>query len=860
MMLKIDKISKINKEKLPFNLFLSLILLLILNIFEKYLLKNSFNGNKNINNTIKHKINDQNNIFYKKNRYFNNTIQNEIINDFYYIRSYKGGKLEPEWEWVKNISLVYTWVDGYDVDFQNLKSKYNGGDKENESRFRSADELRYSLRSVEKYMPWHQGNIYILTCQQIPKWLNTDHPRIKVVYHKDIFPKYAYPTFDSGTIELFLDKIPGVTERFIYFNDDFFLNNYVHPSYFFTSKGFYPKIYKNDYLTNLSKNEVKEFKSKEKGMFKVMSYNTKELIKIYFDSEYQYYHLHHFGYVFYRDLMEPFRQLFSEELKVFYFDRFRNWSKPHSLYLYLTFMEYATQNGDYLTFKGNGKSKYFKNYKLPYNRTVENYQVEVIPNSMGRQLIRYSKISNYSDKNQERFDFINSHPNILVYNFNDEYDNEKSLYELTNFMMEKYPYESSFEKKKYMDLESHYYNKINLIENLKDDLTTSLSTNYYGNKKFIFDEKMYIFDSVIKEYKLTIIKEYLDKKKKLSGPEKEMSDNERKEIDILLNYKGNSLDENWRWVENISLVYILENSKPQSHSFSQLKYSLRSVDQYLPWFKGNIYIVTQNEIQNELSWLNLNHSRIKVINQNEIIPDTFSNTTNKWVIEMFLDKIPGITEKFIYLKNNHYFIKYVHPIFFFNEKYYPKYNFNKPLDNKKLEKQKNGKTSFFYTYSVISKYFGKEYINSIRYLKNTPYALYRDLFEPTRQLYEDYLYNMKLLPLHILATYNIYATNQPFYPNYVSGYGLIRNSKLPILEKNRTIRFYGYDITSPLVHRKTILSEMIFNDKTNSIEIIINKILSSNKLFFSFKLNKIYPVNFENLLSKLFSKKAKFES
>ena len=59
---------------------------------------------------------------------------NEKI-DLNYIINYKGGSLEPEWDWVKNVSFVYTWVDGSDLDLANTKSKYNnpiGGYKRNE--------------------------------------------------------------------------------------------------------------------------------------------------------------------------------------------------------------------------------------------------------------------------------------------------------------------------------------------------------------------------------------------------------------------------------------------------------------------------------------------------------------------------------------------------------------------------------------------------------------------------------------------------------------------------------------------------------------------------------------------------------
>jgi len=870
------------KLKIQNNIVFLLLILLIINFFEnflknniifkkEYLIKNErnfFKSNKtNIDNNFKFIYDNNEKKDYNKINYLNDNEQNENGDDLFFIRNYNGGPLESKWEWVKNISIVYTWVDGLDINFQDLKAKYNGGNRNNNSRFRSADELLYSLRSVEKYMPWHHGNIYILTCQQIPKWLNINNPRLKMIYHKDIFPSYAYPTFDSGTIELFLDKIPGITERFIYFNDDFFLNNYVHPSYFFTSKGFYPKIYKNNYLMNLSENEVKKYILKEKGMFKVMSYNTKELIKLYFDSEYKYYHLHHFGYVFYRDLMEPFRQLFKEELKLFYFDKFRNWNKPHTLYLYLTFMEYIKQNNDYLEFKGNGKSKYFKNFKLPGNRTIDKYYVKVIPNSIGKEFIKYSKISDYSDKNEERFNFINSHTNILIYNFNDEYKKDTSLYELTNFMIEKYHYKSSFEKIEYYDLESSYYRKIKSIESLKKNLYKSLSNNYNNKKQIIFNEKFNIFNNLIKEYKLNIIKEYLKKKNKLSGKKKDVSDREIEEINFLLKYNGELLDENWKWARKISIVYKLDypskNLNITKFVPEDLKFSLRSIEKYIPWFEGNIFIIGYKEILNNLSWLNLNN-KINLIYTENIVPDIIPYSIKNNFIEMYFDKIPGITEKFIYLKCNHFFINFIHPRFFFSNEFYPKYNFSNLLSKMKVKKLRKKNKNIILTYDIIMKYLGNTYANHYRYLKDAPIVMYRDLLKPVRHLYKYFIYNklMKnLLPIYMIVTYNIFATNQIFYPNYVSGYGLIRNTSLPILNKNRTIKYYGYDITSPNISENTMDTEIkLVNNYYNDLSYIIN-IKNSKKLFISINKKLIQKdiLYINSIMYSIYNKKSKYE-
>jgi len=54
------------------------------------------------------------------------------------------------------------------------------------SRFEDNEELRYSLRSVERHAPWVR-HIFIITNGQIPSWLNLDNPRVTVVPHQVTF-------------------------------------------------------------------------------------------------------------------------------------------------------------------------------------------------------------------------------------------------------------------------------------------------------------------------------------------------------------------------------------------------------------------------------------------------------------------------------------------------------------------------------------------------------------------------------------------------------------------------------------------------------------------------------------------------
>ena len=141
-----------------------------------------------------------------------------------------------------SIDIVYTWVDGADPSWREgfeRWSKLSGRDLAEgafeEGRFRSRDELRYSLRSVWAFAGWAR-HIYIVTAGQRPAWL-VDHPRVTVVDHTEILPADALPTFNSHAIESALHRITGLSEQFIYFNDDVLLGRPLRPEAFFTSNG-----------------------------------------------------------------------------------------------------------------------------------------------------------------------------------------------------------------------------------------------------------------------------------------------------------------------------------------------------------------------------------------------------------------------------------------------------------------------------------------------------------------------------------------------------------------------------------------------------------------------------------------------
>lgn len=143
------------------------------------------------------------------------------------------------------IDVVYTWVDGDDPAWQSSKARALGAEllgevnetADSRSRYASRDELKYSLRSLEMYAPWVR-NIYLVTAGQTPAWLNLAHPRIKLIDHRDIFADTSVlPVFNSHAIESQLHRIPGLSERYVYLNDDVFFGRPVAASLFFSPGG-----------------------------------------------------------------------------------------------------------------------------------------------------------------------------------------------------------------------------------------------------------------------------------------------------------------------------------------------------------------------------------------------------------------------------------------------------------------------------------------------------------------------------------------------------------------------------------------------------------------------------------------------
>ena len=123
------------------------------------------------------------------------------------------------------IDIVIPWVDGDDPAWRAERGQYRptAQSDNSDARFREWGLFQYWFRSIEQYAPWVR-KVHLVTWGHLPPWLNTDHPKLNIVNHRDYIPEEYLPTFSSHVIELNMHRIPGLADHFVYFNDDVYLS------------------------------------------------------------------------------------------------------------------------------------------------------------------------------------------------------------------------------------------------------------------------------------------------------------------------------------------------------------------------------------------------------------------------------------------------------------------------------------------------------------------------------------------------------------------------------------------------------------------------------------------------------------
>ncbi|MGB6095997.1 MAG: stealth family protein [Comamonas thiooxydans] len=154
------------------------------------------------------------------------------------------------------IDVVYTWVNDSDDEWQrkikkykdNLNPNYENSSKE---RYSNSNEIFYSVRSVLKFMPW-VNRIYIVTDNQKHPDLDCEE-KVEFISHSSIIPEEYLPTFNSHVIEAYLHKISGLSENFIYFNDDVFVARHLDREHFFKKNDLASAFFSKKKISNIKR-------------------------------------------------------------------------------------------------------------------------------------------------------------------------------------------------------------------------------------------------------------------------------------------------------------------------------------------------------------------------------------------------------------------------------------------------------------------------------------------------------------------------------------------------------------------------------------------------------------------------------
>ncbi|MDR1466869.1 MAG: hypothetical protein LBI55_00370 [Oscillospiraceae bacterium] len=194
-------------------------------IFILFLLKNFFLSASKF--TIDEKINDQfeKNISTPQNKEKDNIKINKPS------EIYVGDQKTAE-EDLKNvpIDVVYKYIDLRDKKLDPKLHKKSSKDTEN-------SEIKYSIRSVLKNIPWVRKIFVVMPNEKIKYFKDPIEIKDKIVYVKDK-DLVGFDGRSSVVFEFNLWRLKdfGCSENFIYFNDDFFVGEPLEKSDFFYKK------------------------------------------------------------------------------------------------------------------------------------------------------------------------------------------------------------------------------------------------------------------------------------------------------------------------------------------------------------------------------------------------------------------------------------------------------------------------------------------------------------------------------------------------------------------------------------------------------------------------------------------------
>ncbi|MCH7336490.1 Stealth CR1 domain-containing protein [Acinetobacter sp. NIPH 2699] len=237
---------------------------------------------------------------------------------------------------IQPIDIVIAWVDGNDPKLKNKRQQFiNQSAPENAldaTRFASNDEIYFCIASILKYVPYCR-KIYVVTDQQSPQWLDQFEQqnlcgkgKIRIVDHTELFSGYefALPTFNSLSIETMLWNIRGLSEHFIYLNDDFFFNNFSNIHDFLDADRMVIYGHWQSSLVKKIKYILRKFVQNKFGKIAQPKYSMAQMLSADIVGLSRYFEIHHRPHILSRVLLSNYFEKNMQQLQKQISFKFRN--------------------------------------------------------------------------------------------------------------------------------------------------------------------------------------------------------------------------------------------------------------------------------------------------------------------------------------------------------------------------------------------------------------------------------------------------------------------------------------------------------------------------------------------------------
>ncbi|OQS03144.1 paladin [Thraustotheca clavata] len=611
---------------------------------------------------------------------------------------------------LKRMSIVYTWVNGSIPCYRESRKKFGGENAIGGSRDREIGELKYSIRSMQKFMPWHEGNIYIVTPGHIPNWVNLDHPRIKVVNQEDLFPEYAksfLPSFNTHVIEQFLYRIPGLSDFFMQINDDYIFTSHVGPHEFFTCDGGIRLLHEPGLISH-------EPPTENKGIWVSSVLNTQQEMDLRWGQEDRYF-IKHAPFIYSRRAFERIHQIFDRPMYMTLKSKFR--SKPDMniplLHHYYMQAQGARELGIPIEAPPQEEMKGYQLIMLE-NKNIDTVRAifeAIIAGTYDAKIIALN--DEYNDmavaaNAQWFFETFLPEPspfeNKIPNNAASIYTPVTCEYDPTILPPLAQAVDSSTKFKVVVRHEVRWVVFLNsllkgcgfglgflfifllyaILFDKQPKLKASPASFFIGTTRVgprlnshptfstIYTTHGHMLrGSLAVAYALVVFVVVLllscseEPVAEVVGAWSELTE-EGCPVEHLEQLRHSAIV--YTWVNGNEPCYntrrvkagLPEGGTSRDKEIGELKYSIRSLLKFAPWLEGPIYIVSPGQIPD---WLDMSNPRIKVIDQDDLMPKdtvTFPNFDTN-VIEQYLYRIPGLTDIFIHMNDDYIFVKDVQP-------------------------------------------------------------------------------------------------------------------------------------------------------------------------------------------------------